>query len=165
MCYLPSAGPAITDQWVVKVGLDCADVGSPSYCALPNTSHYPGPFASRVPGAFPFAGVVSTRLRDFTDGTSGTLLLGERKGELNRQAGVWGTTQPSFLSGMKINSAKIRPKDSLNWQENSGASSYHIGGAHFTFADGTVRFLSENIDFPIYNALAGKAEGNVVSEW
>lgn len=42
--------------------------------------------------------------------------------------------------------------------------SKHIGGAQFLFADGAVRFLSENIAVNTYADLGGRNEGNVVND-
>lgn len=42
--------------------------------------------------------------------------------------------------------------------------SKHIGGAHFLFADGGVRFLSENVSVNTYADLGGRNEGNVVND-
>jgi len=43
--------------------------------------------------------------------------------------------------------------------------SNHTGGAQFLLGDGTVRFVSENIDFNIYRALATRGEGEVIGEF
>jgi prepilin-type processing-associated H-X9-DG protein len=40
-----------------------------------------------------------------------------------------------------------------------GAGSYHVGGAVFCMADGSVAFLTDTIDFVTYNALGGKSDG------
>tara|TARA_R110002095_G_scaffold213518_1_gene204261 strand:+ start:927 stop:1169 length:243 start_codon:yes stop_codon:yes gene_type:complete len=37
--------------------------------------------------------------------------------------------------------------------------SYHVGGCHFLMADGSVHFLSENLDLTLYRALAKRADG------
>lgn len=46
-----------------------------------------------------------------------------------------------------------------NWQTSQGFRSAHKGGAQFVFGDGSVNFLSEAIDYRIYNALGGRSEG------
>lgn len=48
---------------------------------------------------------------------------------------------------------------------NFAARSFHVGGAHLTFADGSVHFISENIDLRTYQALGSRAGGDVVGEY
>jgi hypothetical protein len=43
--------------------------------------------------------------------------------------------------------------------------SYHVGGAHFTMGDGSVRFISENIDLQLYRNLGSRAGGEVLGEF
>ncbi len=46
-----------------------------------------------------------------------------------------------------------------------GVRSYHVGGAQFALADGSVRFMSENMDLKTYQALATRQGGEVVGEF
>ncbi|MEZ6128883.1 MAG: DUF1559 domain-containing protein [Planctomycetaceae bacterium] len=43
--------------------------------------------------------------------------------------------------------------------------SFHEGGCHFLFCDGSVHFLSENIDMTLYRNLSCMQDGNVVGEF
>ncbi|MFN9719500.1 MAG: DUF1559 domain-containing protein, partial [Planctomycetota bacterium] len=43
--------------------------------------------------------------------------------------------------------------------------SFHTGGAQFTLGDGSVRFISENISFSLFIALATPAGGEVIGEF
>ncbi|WP_237228423.1 DUF1559 domain-containing protein [Rubinisphaera sp. JC750] len=47
----------------------------------------------------------------------------------------------------------------------SNYRSYHDGGAQFLLGDGSVRFISENIDRTTFNELATRAGGEVVGEF
>jgi prepilin-type processing-associated H-X9-DG protein len=47
-----------------------------------------------------------------------------------------------------------------NWAE---CGSMHGAGAYFAFADGSVRFLGQDTSVTTLNALAGMADGMVVS--
>ena len=50
-------------------------------------------------------------------------------------------------------------------QYNSGMGSAHVGGAHVTLGDGSVRFISDNVDFATFNYLSHKSDGNVVGDF
>ena len=53
-----------------------------------------------------------------------------------------------------------------NWNISWGFRSQHIGGAHFLFVDGSVHFLSENIDHKnTYQRLGDRADGQVVGDF
>jgi prepilin-type processing-associated H-X9-DG protein len=43
-----------------------------------------------------------------------------------------------------------------------GFGAYHPGGANFTLADGSVRFISETIDVPTYQHLGHRADGQLI---
>ena len=45
------------------------------------------------------------------------------------------------------------------------ARSYHTGGVNMSFADGSVHFMSNSIDFPTYQALGTRAGGEVINGW
>ena len=47
----------------------------------------------------------------------------------------------------------------------TASRSLHTGGAHCLLGDGSVRFLSENLDWGTYQRLGGRNEGEVVGEF
>jgi prepilin-type N-terminal cleavage/methylation domain-containing protein len=66
-------------------------------------------------------------------------------------------------SPVKMNSPYQFPANSPTLQADNhwhGFSSTHEGGAHFLLGDGSVRFVSENLDINIYSRLAATADGN-----
>jgi prepilin-type processing-associated H-X9-DG protein len=44
-------------------------------------------------------------------------------------------------------------------------SSRHEGGCHFSLADGSARFVSENIDVNLYRGLTTRQGGEVLGEF
>jgi hypothetical protein len=44
--------------------------------------------------------------------------------------------------------------DPINGGAEEAAGSFHVGGAQFVMGDGAVRFLSENMHMPTYQALS-----------
>ena len=106
------------------------------------------------------------RMRDITDGTTNTYMLGERRTDI--QAG-WYSTWPGMVA--EGEEAFQRILGSADHVPNSPAahfddfSSHHVGGSQFCLGDGSVRFISENIDHGLYQALATIKGGEVVGEF
>jgi len=157
MCYGPSAGPA--RPWWGQ--LDCTVAEN---CGLENSNLYADQQAM-TPGIFAGSGVVSTRLQDVSDGSSNTFLLLERRGELSYWSGLFSNNWQGIITGMKPNSPNIDLTTDQAYTTNGGASSHHPGGIHAAFADGSVRFISNNISFATYNHIGNKADGQVIGEY
>jgi len=105
-----------------------------------------------------------------TDGTSNTFMLGESKPHFNQFASMWTHNIPMSLFHLKLNSSFLKTLESnagggtlVSWQDASGHASYHTGGAHFVMADGSVQFVSENIDYVTYCNLGDRSDGQTVS--
>lgn len=135
---------------------------------------------SEISGLFGRLGV-TIQLQMITDGLSNTIAVGETLPDCSdHDYGWWlynghGNTHAS--TAVKINdftTCRFRGgKPALfptctaqsNWNIAHGFRSRHVGGAQFLLADGSVRFISENINHPTYQALGGRADGKVVGEF
>jgi prepilin-type processing-associated H-X9-DG protein len=100
------------------------------------------------------------RFQDVIDGTSNTFLLGERDTMICR-SGTWigiRNATGNAERGFYYVTANVRvrlnaPDPPIAWNTTArtgcyeGFSSLHVGGANFALADGSVRFVSNNIEF------------------
>ncbi len=146
---------------------DCIAAGSPSWCTSANVWNATHTFGGAdIPGIFGGRGVTAIRMRDITDGTSNTFLMGERRAELSQWGGAWCDNFPGAYTGQKPNSPTMNSDTSGDgYKDNGGFSSVHTGGLHMCLADGSVRFISENVDFRTFCWLGDKADGNVIGEY
>jgi len=187
------------------------DPGTTGYISAMATSSYcgvHGPFAGDpcTTGPFDFSppqailGTFSTNtcrsFRDFTDGTSNTIVVGEVAAQMQNQTHPNTMLYGSVIQNGGANCANNSIGTAGMYQHARGCiaklnaplslgglfkafSSGHTGGAHFTMGDGSVRFLSENIDhtatgyaaynsgtaFGAYQRLAGIKDGLVIGEF
>lgn len=100
----------------------------------------------------------STKIREITDGKSNTLMVVESCGRKI----VW--TQPQDISTAEDEMSINGPGATVG-QSASVSSSYHTGGSQVLLADGSVRFVSENIDPKTLRSLTTRAGGEVLPEW
>ena len=100
-------------------------------------------------------------IRDITDGTSNTFIVGELSG-LN---GSWASWVRAIGVGTNMNgiSAAKNVRFGINLQTEAGGNfnnisfgSMHPGGAHFAMGDAKIKFVSENIDLNVYFAQASR---------
>ena len=139
-----------------------------------------------------FFTVSETRVRDIPDGTANTMGVGEYAGVTEGQKlspiggtgnnsgswdlGYWGggelgvwpartiafpAMSPNFYYEVEI--AEQPPLTSTITR--AALKSPHPGGIHIMLMDGSVRFLSLEVDFMTYQDLADCADGNVLGSW
>ena len=88
------------------------------------------------------------------DGTTNVFMIGEsRYGNAD-----WGASAKQDSCSYARNLAGAQDQINLHpgrgVHDTRGFSSYHVGGCHFTMVDGSVHFVSENIDINTYRTLA-----------
>ena len=154
---------------------------SPSFPVELATSNYIGVFGTLDyhdvcdPGGSAFNGCQGDgtfilnrgmRFADIRDGTSNTLVVGERSSKW--APSTWlgvvtcGEHAPARVTGIALfppNSEKEEEHYSHNF------SSWHPSGTQFLAADGSVKLIAETIDTPTYHALSTRAAGDIVGEY
>jgi prepilin-type processing-associated H-X9-DG protein len=113
------------------------------------------------------------RLSKISDGLSQTILLGEIRDVADSLGWVSGTRSSLRNTGSLndpktieqnssgVPNAPAEPEGSLRV---GGFGSFHTGGAQFVFADGSMRFISTNIDREAYRKLGNRADGELFGE-
>jgi len=121
-----------------------------------------------------------TAIKDFTDGSSNTLMIGETAynlpdylfssgdcaGQSRYSFTYWANPYPG--STACTTEYAFNPHDDFEdgeWDSNWVRSfrSDHVGGVFFVRADGSVNFVSENIDATTLDAMATRNGGEVIS--
>lgn len=137
------------------------------------------------------SGGTGGNLRDFTDGTSNTILVGEvcsrtalyRKGKLvpltdpeaQAQAVSGSGTWPDLFKGDTWVAGRLFDGTetgsggpcAINCSNSrtAGMYSWHTGGAQVTLADGSARFISENVSAYVLASLITRAGGEITGEF
>jgi prepilin-type N-terminal cleavage/methylation domain-containing protein/prepilin-type processing-associated H-X9-DG protein len=124
---------------------------------------------------------VAVKLSSITDGTSNTMLMSETlkalshldddwRGDIQNDDGVFkfmtiltpNSSAPDYVDWAIVNSDPLMPVVA-NAPQYSAARSRHTGGVNVSLCDGSVRFVSNNIDLVTWQALGTMNGGEVVS--
>jgi hypothetical protein len=103
-------------------------------------------------------------MKNITDGTSQTLMIGEITGRgpgtyFGQFWAAWNVTD----TGGGINGGiTVIGGNKTVTRDTTGFSSYHPGGCHFACADGSTHFISEDIDQNVLEALATRDKGDSI---
>jgi prepilin-type N-terminal cleavage/methylation domain-containing protein/prepilin-type processing-associated H-X9-DG protein len=110
-----------------------------------------------------------TRLADITDGTSATLLVSEKRLNLNDLGKPQPDDNEGYTAGWDedtIRSTALPPAPDFrggSWDRERRFGSSHPAGVNAVFADGSVRSLSFAIDPTVFSCLGNKSDGQVVN--
>ena len=149
-----------------------------------NNTTYRGPFSA--------VGQYGASFRDVTDGQSNAVMVAEivKVNSGGDDRGAWGWCTGPLFSGqgnggvaMGPNSTQLMDSSPYSWNNTSNnnfnlrsnpdagndsgvaARSYHTGGVQTVLMDGSVRFVSENINLLTWQHLLGIQDGNVLGEF
>ena len=123
-----------------------------------------------------------SRFRDATDGLSNTMMMAEvTLSTFNGKSPAWLYSGSLMVGTDPVGAYNLTfPRQGLNiWNYNNNAASnipgkraswynsasLHTGGVHGLMGDGTVRFLSQNIDLATLTNLCKQAEGIPIGEF
>lgn len=108
-----------------------------------------------------FFGNSRMKMRDMSDGSSNTIMVGERSSRLGGT--IWhGVIHEANMAEARIvGVADHVPNDPIGHFEDF--SSYHSGVTGFVMGDGSVRHLADNIDIVLYKALSTRQGAEVAN--
>ena len=98
------------------------------------------------------------QLKDVRDGMSNTIFVGESSWQVNGNGRLYGSVQAAggFANGQSnrfMATGQLQLNSPIDIPPGVVAASFasdHVGGAHFLFGDGTVRFVNQNIQHTNY---------------
>jgi prepilin-type N-terminal cleavage/methylation domain-containing protein len=156
-------------------GNPLTDVAQASYVAM-NGNQGVSDSAATNDGAF--VRNKSFRPQNVTDGLSNTLFVGERGTNMSFASWTGAVTSGAVPSVRAPGPADFEGSAALVLAhcgphlpndpyvtDADATSSFHAGGVHFAFGDGSVHFISSVVSETVYDALASRAGGEVVGDY
>lgn len=158
--YRASAGPA---SMHANSSLGCGLCGAAqTNCLCTNQGlNHVAPMGNG-PGLFHYR-ADNISFKSVTDGTSNTLMVGEGTFLRNGNGTNYSQWMGTWAVASTVNG--INRPNAGSYFDGSGFRSYHTGGAHFCLADGSVRFISENINLFVLSYLGTKGGGEVIGDF
>lgn len=135
-------------------------------CPLGLGDFWPGVVVAPMRSRGIFARNSSVGMRDITDGTSNTFLVGERS--FASGAGIWVGVTDNAHEDDALTDTSHRSRPNAGW---SSYSSRHPGGIHMLMCDGAVRFVLDTIDskpapeMGIFQKIGCKNDGQVIGDF
>jgi prepilin-type processing-associated H-X9-DG protein len=151
--------------------MQCPSDSQPDQITVPISGHLDATIATGnyIGSKGVLSAISHVRFADITDGLSQTLFVGERvfhssvDGSLaftSSWCGIVSETDVYVFTSTPY--AMPLASQPLNRAAGPGAfSSPHTGGVQFVFGDGAVRFLSENMDGQVFQAMGTRSGGEV----
>lgn len=107
----------------------------------------------------------TTRIADVRDGTSTTFAIGEASPDWSWHTWWYWFNGSTATCAVPLNFWRIPEDTDDDWFYNYSFASRHQGGAHFCLVDGSVRFISENINRNVYHSAATIQGAEVIGEF
>jgi prepilin-type processing-associated H-X9-DG protein len=162
----PELNPLRGDYATSNYSGNYGDVPPPRLGSLGMSDFWPGVVDAPMKSRGIFARNSNVGMRNITDGSSNTLLAGERS--VTSGAGIWVGVTDNAHEDDALTDASHRSRLNANW---SSYSSRHSGGAHILMCDGSVRFLNDNIEskpapeLGTFQKLACKDDGQAMADF
>lgn len=106
------------------------------------------------------------RISKITDGTSKTFMIGEDVPDFNRHSATFYSNGDWCSCNQPLNYGLNQPdpaKFAEAWWDAQGFRSLHPGGANFCYADGSVHYISDDVDNVLYRVSCTRNGGESVT--